>query len=507
MPAAHAIARKKSSGPPKREPGTAVDNRPAEAFTLSPSPGACACGGGCPRCEAKAGSAAPVSLKIGPPGDVAEQEADEVAEQVMHTLHAAPPGDPGPNSKTDFRISPQATAATTGNSPAPSIVQDVLQSPGQELSAEARAMMEPRFGRSFADVQVHANTQAANSADAVNARAYTVGRHLVFGAGQYAPGTFAGRHLLAHELTHVAQSRAGSAAEATMLRRNPVTTDLPSVAQYEWTGTEQRKTNTRLNQAYVSLSYEPTNGEFTCSFHLRWRFPAAWAEPRRAAYIDDFVKVVKGAWENKFPLVKYDKGAATSTTAKVLLAFDHIRAPDMGNDTEYVNWLMNDQDPSHNMRWTMNVHDSFQYRDKVDAPGVHLDPGANSPQTVDTSAFKDKTYTSGAGGSLQPPPYQHYFDKGINPSQGSAPGGKYTQTTSAHEFGHMIGLADEYVMSADDYNDLSKAKGKPAADAELGKRKTASARIENVGGQVTRDAYGPFADFLHTLTAEDWRVQ
>jgi hypothetical protein len=137
---------------------------------------------------------------------------------------------------------------------------------------------------------------------------------------------------------------------------------------------------------------------------------------------------------------------------------------------------------------------------------VDLDPPSNTPQTTDTSSFKDKTYTSGQGGAIQPPPYQHYFNKGINPSQGSAPGGKYTQTASAHEFGHMIGLADEYVLSADDYNDLARAKGQPAADAELGKRKTASARIENVGGQVTQDAYGPFADFLHTLTAEDWRV-
>jgi hypothetical protein len=430
-------------------------------------------------------------------------------------------------------------------SEAPPIVHDVLRSPGQPLDPAARAFMEPRFGYDFSRVRVHSDSQAAKSAQAVNAQAYTVGSNIVFGANQGGAGNGSQQRLLAHELAHVVQQggrvsggglqvapandRAEGIADraadqvlsggrestrfapgqnesATALQRRPVTTDLSSVAQYEWTGTEQRKTNTRLNQAYVSLSYEPTTGDFTCSFHLRWRFPAAWAEPKRAGYIDDFVRVVKAAWENKFPLKKFEKGAATSTTAKVLLDFDHIRAPDMGNDTEYVNWLMSDKDQMHNMRWTMNVHDSFQYRDKVGAPSVDLDPASNTPQTVDTSSFKDKTYTSGQGGAIQPPPYQHYFNKGITPSQGSAPGGTYTQTASAHEFGHMIGLADEYVLSADDYKDLTKAKGQPAADAELGKRKTASARIENVGGQVTRDAYGPFADFLHTLTAEDWRV-
>jgi hypothetical protein len=141
---------------------------------------------------------------------------------------------------------------------------------------------------------------------------------------------------------------------------------------------------------------------------------------------------------------------------------------------------------------------------------VHADSkAAKSAEAVNAQAYtvgSNIVFGANQGGKMQSPPYQHYRDKGISPSQGSAPGGKYTQTTSAHEFGHMIGLADEYVLSADDYNDLSRAKGQPAADAELGKRKTASARIENAGGQVTRDAYGPFADFLHTLTAEDWRV-
>jgi len=65
--------------------------------------------------------------------------------------------------------------------------------------------MEPRFGHDFSHVRVHADEQAAESARAVNALAYTVGRDIVFGRGRYAPGSTEGRRLLAHEMAHVVQ--------------------------------------------------------------------------------------------------------------------------------------------------------------------------------------------------------------------------------------------------------------------------------------------------------------
>jgi hypothetical protein len=69
--------------------------------------------------------------------------------------------------------------------------------------------MEPRFGHDFSTVRVHADRQAAESARSVNALAYTVGSEIAFGPGRYAPESSAGRQLLAHELTHVVQQRAG----------------------------------------------------------------------------------------------------------------------------------------------------------------------------------------------------------------------------------------------------------------------------------------------------------
>jgi Domain of unknown function (DUF4157) len=87
----------------------------------------------------------------------------------------------------------------------PPIVLEVLRSPGQPLDADTRAFMEPRFRHDFTQVRVHTDARAAASAQAVNALAYTVGRNVVFGTGQYLSKTPQGEQLLAHELTHVAQ--------------------------------------------------------------------------------------------------------------------------------------------------------------------------------------------------------------------------------------------------------------------------------------------------------------
>lgn len=87
----------------------------------------------------------------------------------------------------------------------PPIVHEVLGSPGQPLDAETRAFMEPRFGHDFSRVRVHADARAGQSARAVSALAYTVGRDIVFGIQQYAPFTSSGQRLMVHELAHTIQ--------------------------------------------------------------------------------------------------------------------------------------------------------------------------------------------------------------------------------------------------------------------------------------------------------------
>ncbi|MCC6168608.1 MAG: DUF4157 domain-containing protein, partial [Caldilineaceae bacterium] len=81
---------------------------------------------------------------------------------------------------------------------APPLVHQVLAAPGQPLDPGTRAFMQARFGYDFGGVQVHTDAQAGASARAVYAAAYTVGEHVVFGAGRYAPHTQVGRQLIAH---------------------------------------------------------------------------------------------------------------------------------------------------------------------------------------------------------------------------------------------------------------------------------------------------------------------
>ena len=103
----------------------------------------------------------------------------------------------------------QARQRTLLSGAAAPLVNDVLRSSGHPLPLQTRSFMEARFGQDFSQVRIHNDATAAESARAVNARAYTVGQHIALGAGEYAPQTTEGKRLLAHELTHVLHQTAG----------------------------------------------------------------------------------------------------------------------------------------------------------------------------------------------------------------------------------------------------------------------------------------------------------
>jgi hypothetical protein len=108
------------------------------------------------------------------------------------------------NPTGDFflgRFAPEARTASNMSG----LVQNVLRSPSRVLDVTVRDEMGSRFGYDFSRVRIHADAEAAQSAHALHALAYTFGRDIVFGANQYAPKTSEGRQLLAHELTHVVQ--------------------------------------------------------------------------------------------------------------------------------------------------------------------------------------------------------------------------------------------------------------------------------------------------------------
>jgi hypothetical protein len=102
------------------------------------------------------------------------------------------------------------------SSDSPPPAHEVLSSAGQPLAASTRTFMESRFGHDFGRVRVHADAQAAASARALNAWAFTVGPDVVFGAARYEPATKDGLSLLAHELTHVIQQGRGARGQDRM---------------------------------------------------------------------------------------------------------------------------------------------------------------------------------------------------------------------------------------------------------------------------------------------------
>ena len=95
-------------------------------------------------------------------------------------------------------------ASATPRAPA-ARVNDLIPPGGRLLDRHVRAPLESRLGFDFGRVRIHSSNVAARMARSVDAQAYTLGEHIVFGASRFAPDTRAGQRLLAHELVHVAQ--------------------------------------------------------------------------------------------------------------------------------------------------------------------------------------------------------------------------------------------------------------------------------------------------------------
>jgi hypothetical protein len=129
-------------------------------------------------------------LNIGEPEDRFEQEADNLAEQVV-----------------SIRQSPEtyATPALSDRAPGAALSTGAPPVEGRLLPASMAAFFGSRFRTDLSKVRVHTGARASQAAALLNARAFTAGNDIVFGEGQYAPQTTGGLRLLAHELTHVAQ--------------------------------------------------------------------------------------------------------------------------------------------------------------------------------------------------------------------------------------------------------------------------------------------------------------
>ena len=207
------------------------------------------------------------SLTIGKPNDKYELEADRVADQVMRMpepkgslvnshssmvqRQSACPECPEKEEIQTKSIADQITPlvqqqvgleeeeepvqAKQANNPASAVNSTIesginsIRGGGQPLPESTRSYFEPRFGADFSQVRVHTGSKASEVVRSVNAQAFAKGKDVVFGSGQYSPGTSTGRRLLAHELTHVVQQQAAS--KSSSLQVFPVSRAMDELVQ------------------------------------------------------------------------------------------------------------------------------------------------------------------------------------------------------------------------------------------------------------------------------------
>jgi outer membrane protein OmpA-like peptidoglycan-associated protein len=203
---------------------------------IARSPG-CACGGSCADCG---------GMRVSMPGEPEELEADRIAERVMRspstgaadvtTARVAVQREVASLDEEEEELHRRPAAGPTHTAPHSAVgavgarIRRLQTDGGAPLPPFVRAQFEQRLGADLRDVRVHTGGEAADLATAVNARAFTVGRSIAFGSGQYSPSTTAGQRLLAHELVHVLQQASTSAPRARPTVRRRIAVHDPSGA-------------------------------------------------------------------------------------------------------------------------------------------------------------------------------------------------------------------------------------------------------------------------------------
>ena len=242
-------------------------------------------------------------LRIGPPGDAYEREADHVAEAVLsesgapfsvsvagsaglqrmcskcqeeeeERLQRAPAAGGALLQRAchcqeeEDLVQPKSNADAPRSTPGFESRVEALRGSGRPLPADVRSFFEPRFGHDFGAVRVHTGSAADEAAQAVHARAFTVGSDVAFATGEWSPETAAGKRLLAHELTHVVQQTPLVARRKPLLQRE---TDASAEAE------PQGGTEPAVSPEEASPAPEEPTAET----------PAAEGEPAPAAVVVD----------------------------------------------------------------------------------------------------------------------------------------------------------------------------------------------------------------------------
>jgi hypothetical protein len=211
------------------------------------SPKSCPYGGACHTCPARIQT----KLAINNPGDHYEQEADNVADQIMNSSESSTVSNRllqgGNMEPAAFKYNARET---------PSNFQEVLGASGRLVDSATRVFMESHLRHDFSNVRIHTDPHAAEFAKELDARACTVGNHVIFGHNEYSPETVSGRRLLAHELAHVVQQRAHlNSSSVQLVQRQDAATAVKKGAQAQASACANMNLYIHLDLPVVSDRY------------------------------------------------------------------------------------------------------------------------------------------------------------------------------------------------------------------------------------------------------------
>ena len=329
----------------------------------------------------------------GTSNDPLEQEADQVADQIL----AAP--EHSAVSSTPPHIQRFTSQETRKNDAAPASVERVIASSGRPLEPSLRQDMERRFGHDFSRVRVHSGAAAEHSAREVNANAYTVGDNVVFGAGRFSPGTHEGQRLLAHELTHVIQQRRSGLAVHRQVH-GPKATATPA----DWKDKVSKATTSADRAALIQSVVSPVKvvdktAEAAADPEVNPKHCIKWDDISKTVSYDDGLNAKKNRTQSAGFTKDVTSGPSTAkktdsyivlgpkaldgkdlTTTTLILnhEFDHIRGTRAGSTLT--------GDESEIETWTATFvrefHRLYSIRERSDGVTSYIDPGLGTFTTL-----------------------------------------------------------------------------------------------------------------------------
>jgi len=461
-----------------------------------------------------------------------------------------------------------------------------LRGGGEALDKDTRSYFEPRFGTDFSKVRVHSDARAANAATDIQARAFTLGNHVAFGAGEYAPATTSGRKLLAHELTHVVQQRGGAAGNRTVsrevLQRDPAEDQAKTdYAKFKADGPYKWPDYTIGSNGKFDIEYKPASNLMDVNMKVKFLFPMSWwasfsesgvsrfiRMQKEKTYRESYIRQVTQGWSRKFafrnvraPGTVWGQLNPTQVSVNVreVESGQHfiIKAqPDKqggaqvsggvtelykGDDKPQENFnpgtgageltrvrrinpspilfaknssvIPDDAKPKlsflatylkrvHNPRFTLSITGHSNTGGKVSHNQELSEQRAAAVEKKlkDDGMTNHDTQVAGVGetGATADAAWRKAVIR-----EAISPGWKNKQDVTVHEFGHMVGLGDEYAGStanATHYDLVKQAFGQDYADQVAKREGTDSASIMEGGDDVRIQHYVTFWKALGDTT-------